>query len=104
MILPGVFAIFGGFFLINRLCDTPQSLGLPPIEKYRSDYPPNGSRESEKELSVKEILFTYVLTNKYLWVLGVGYFFVYLIRQGINDWTILYPVRQRAIPSLGLGR
>ena len=85
MILPGIIVILGGFFLLNRLCDTPQSLGLPPIEKFRSDYTPHLPRESERELTVREILFEYVLTNKYLWVLGIGYFFVYLIRQAIND-------------------
>jgi OPA family sugar phosphate sensor protein UhpC-like MFS transporter len=103
MIFPGIIVIFGGFFLLNRLCDTPQSLGLPPIEKFRSDYPPNASQETEKELSVKEILFTYVLTNKFLWILGIGYFFVYLIRQAINDWTILYLVETKGYSQLGAG-
>lgn len=103
MILPGILVFLGGFFLINRLCDTPQSLGLPPIEKFRSDYPPDGMRDSEKELSIKEILFTHVLTNRLLWVLGIGYFFVYLIRQAINDWTILYLVETKGYTQLGAG-
>ena len=38
MYVPGIMCIVGGFFLINRLRDTPQSLGLPPIEKFRNDY------------------------------------------------------------------
>lgn len=103
MIFPGIVVIIGGFFLMNRLCDTPQSLGLPPIEKFRSDYPPDSPKNSEKELSVKEILFTYVLTNKLLWILAIGNFFVYLIRQGINDWTILYLVETKGYSQLGAG-
>jgi OPA family sugar phosphate sensor protein UhpC-like MFS transporter len=103
MIVPGILVIFGGFFLMNRLCDTPQSLGLPPVEKFRSDYPVNAPREIEKELSIREILFTYVLNNKFLWILGLGNFFVYLIRQAINDWTILYLVETKGYSQLGAG-
>lgn len=103
MIFPGITAIIGGLFLINRLCDTPQSLGLPPIEKYRSDYPPDVGHDQERELSAKEILFSYVLPNPYLWVLGASYFFVYLIRQAISDWTVLYLVETRGYTQLGAG-
>lgn len=103
MVTPGILVLFGGLFLMNRLCDTPQSLGLPPIERFRSDYPLNAPRETEKELSVKELLFTYVLNNKLLWVLGLGNFFVYMIRQGINDWTILYLVETKGYSQLAAG-
>lgn len=88
---PGMIGIFVGFLLLNRLRDTPQSLGLPVIEKYRNDYSmEEGVKKDERELSVKEILFGYVLTNKYIWILAVSYFFIYIVRQAINDWTFLY--------------
>jgi OPA family sugar phosphate sensor protein UhpC-like MFS transporter len=96
MILPGVVVVFAGLFLINRLTDTPQSLGLPPIEKYRSDYPDEKSKEEERELSTREILFKYVLTNPYIWLLGVSYFFVYIIRNAVNHWTVIYLVEQKS--------
>ncbi len=103
MIFPGVIAILGGLFLINRLCDTPQSLGLPSIEKYRSDYPEGVRTNQERELPVREILFTYVLNNPYLWVLGISYFFLYLIRQAMSDWTVLYLVEQKGYTQIGAG-
>jgi len=97
MILPGVVVVFGGLFLINRLTDTPQSLGLPSIEKHRSDYPDEKSKkEEERELSTREILFKYVLTNPYIWLLGVSYFFVYIVRNAVNHWTVIYLVEQKA--------
>ena len=37
MFIPGLLCIGMGFVLINRLRDTPQSLGLPPIEKYKKN-------------------------------------------------------------------
>lgn len=90
MYVPGVICILGGFFLINRLRDTPQSLGLPPIEEYRNDYGNYKPKESERQLTTKEILVEYVFKNQYLWLLAFAYFFVYIVRTGINDWTALY--------------
>lgn len=92
--IPGITCILVGLFLINRLRDTPQSLGLPPIEKFKNDYP-TSKVEEERELSVKEILFKYVLTNKYIWVLAISYFFVYVIRQAVNDYGALFLMKTK---------
>jgi OPA family sugar phosphate sensor protein UhpC-like MFS transporter len=103
MIFPGVFVILGGLFLINRLCDTPQSVGLPSIENFRDDHPETLRKESEREFSAKEILFEYVLSNPYIWILAVSYFFVYIIRQAISVWTVLYLVEDKGYTQLGAG-
>ncbi|MCC5832941.1 MAG: MFS transporter [Chlamydiales bacterium] len=97
MFVPGVLCIFMGFVLINRLRDTPQSLGLPAIEKYRQDYPNSQKidEKREKELSTREILFDYVLTNKWVWILAVASFFVYIVRMAINDWSALYLIETK---------
>ena len=62
MYLPGALCIAVGLFIINRLRDTPQSLGLPPIEKFKNDH----SAEAEKDhgLSTKQILYQYLFKNK----------------------------------------
>lgn len=36
MYIPGITCICGGFFLINRLRDTPQSLGLPRLKNFET--------------------------------------------------------------------
>lgn len=100
MYVPGVLCIFSGFFLINRLRDTPQSLGLPSIEEYRNDY--GGAKKAEEqELSTKEILIDYVVKNKYIWMLSIAYFFVYVVRTGINDWTALFLHEQKGYGRMG---
>jgi OPA family sugar phosphate sensor protein UhpC-like MFS transporter len=99
MYLPGVTCILVGLFLMNRLRDTPQSLGLPPIEKFKNDYP-SSKKEVERELSVKEILFKYVLTNKYIWILAISYFFVYVIRQAVNDYGALFLMKTKGYSML----
>ncbi|MEG0287569.1 MAG: MFS transporter [Victivallaceae bacterium] len=89
MAIPGLSCIVMGLLLMNRLRDTPQSLGLPSIEKFRNDY--QGVEASqEKELSTTQILFDYVLTNKWLWLLAAASFFIYVVRMAINDWSALF--------------
>lgn len=101
MYVPGVICILAGFFLINRLRDTPQSLGLPPIEQFRDDYGGlNKADFKEKELTTKEILVEYVLKNKYIWMLSLAYFFVYIVRTGVNDWTALFLNEQKGYGRL----
>lgn len=80
------FAVLVWFFIR----DTPQSCGLPPIEKFKNDYPPEYSEKSEQELSVREIVFKYVLSNRVLWYVGVANAFIYMLRYGVLDWAPTY--------------
>lgn len=101
MFIPGCVSIVGGLFLINRLRDTPQSLGLPSIEKFRNDYAGTKKDGSEeKELSTRELVMG-VLTNKYIWVLAIAYFFVYVVRQGVGDWTSLFLIETKGYSRIG---
>jgi len=103
MIFPGVVSIIMAFFLMNRLTDTPASLGLPPIERFRDDYPTKNRTEDERELTVKEILFKYVLNNPYVWILAISYFFVYIIRMAIGNWGQLYLVESKHYSQIEAG-
>lgn len=100
MYVPGVLCILGSFFLINRLRDTPESLGLPSIEKFRNDYSGMSNSSEDNKLSSGEILMEYVLKNKYVWLLAISYFFVYIVRTGINDWTALYLIENKGYNQL----
>lgn len=93
MFVPGVLCIGAGFFLMNRLRDVPQSLGLPPIEKFKGEDISAKKEEEKISLSVKEILFKYVLCNEYIWLMAFAYFFMYIIRIGLNDWGMVYLVK-----------
>lgn len=69
------------------LRDTPQSQGLPSIEKWRNDYPKNYSEKSEEVLSTKEIFFKYVFKNKFLWFIACANAFIYMVRYGALNWA-----------------
>lgn len=95
MYLPGIVAIITGAFLMIGLRDTPQSLGLPPIEVYRnevSNKEQGATAKEERELTTKEILFTYVLNNKWVWGLATSYFLIYIVRWSLSQWIFHFLV------------
>jgi MFS transporter, OPA family, sugar phosphate sensor protein UhpC len=101
LIIPGCISILVGFFLINRLRDIPQTMGLPPVEKFKGEVIAAGNTEEQKlSLTVKEILFKYVLSNKHIWVIAFAYFFIYIIRIGFNDWGMVYLVQSKKYSQL----
>jgi len=94
MLVPGILSIGVGCWLLNRLRDIPQSLGLPSIEKYTGELV-NEEVQEATVLSAKQILFQHVLNNKYVWIFAASYFFVYIVRTAINDWGTLYLTEQK---------
>lgn len=85
MIAAGVAVVV--FFLMR---DTPQSVGLPPVEEYRNDYPPDYSADHERDFTFREIFFKHVLPNRYLWAIAVANAFVYFVRYGVVNWIPTY--------------
>ena len=88
--VPAAFAILTALVVIIFLRDTPQSEGLPPIEEYKDDYPHVEVDDRERELSGKEILFKYVLYNKYIWLFALANVVVYIVRYGVVNWAPTY--------------
>ena len=86
-VFPAATAILIAILAYCLLRDTPQSCGLPSVEKWRNDYPKNYSEKSEQVLSTKEIFFKYVLNNKFLWYIAIANAFVYMVRYGCLDWA-----------------
>jgi len=88
---PAMVALGVAVLVYFLMVDTPQSCGLPPIEKWRNDYPEEYNENTfEKELSGKDIFFKYVFSNRFLWYIAFANAFVYLIRYGVLDWAPTY--------------
>ena len=88
---PGIAAMICAIPVYFVMRDTPQSCGLPSIEKWRNDYPDDYNEKTyENDLSTKEIFVTYVLKNKLLWYIAIANVFVYLIRYGVLKWSPVY--------------
>ncbi len=87
---PAMLAIVVAFIAYLLIRDTPQSCGLPNIEKYRNDYPKDYDESHEEEFTTKEIFFKYVFRNKFLWLIAIANVMIYLVRYGILDWAPTY--------------
>ncbi|MFH1829313.1 MAG: MFS transporter [Pseudomonadota bacterium] len=100
--IPSVIAIICAFWLINRLRDTPQSIGLPPVEEYRNEAHITDPDEDQAK-SFKEIFKGHILKNRLLWTVACANIFVYIVRIGIRDWspTFLVETRGSTLASAG---
>jgi OPA family sugar phosphate sensor protein UhpC-like MFS transporter len=87
---PAVLAFIGAAWLINRLRDRPQSIGLPCVEKYRNEQVSKKTAVDEDKRSYGQIFKENILFNKTLWLLATAYIFVYIIRFGAEDWMVKY--------------
>src|ERR1035441_9895620 len=102
--VPGVLAILCAIYLLIRLRDTPQSVGLPPIEEWRNDYPAGTRKDGEQELGTRDLLTNYIFKNGYLWLFAFANFFVYIARYAMLDWgpTYLKEVKHASIGQGGV--
>lgn len=99
-IIPGILVICISLFLINRLRDTPASLGLPDIEKFKT----NKKLGTEKtELTFKEAFNEHILPNKMLWCICMANFFVYIVRMGILTWAPTFLMEAKGINLISAG-
>ena len=84
---PAAVAILIAIIAYVLIRDTPQSCGLPSIEKWSGSASKNyDEKKSEQSLSVKEI-FSTVLSNKFLWYIALANSFIYMVRYGCLDWA-----------------
>ncbi|MBW2700970.1 MAG: MFS transporter [Deltaproteobacteria bacterium] len=102
--VPGVLAVIGAVYLFWRLRDTPQSVGLPPVEQYKDDYLlyEGERKDHEQELSTRALFVDNILKNKTLWLVALANFFVYVVRYSMLDWGPMY-LREVKDASLGSG-
>lgn len=90
LIFPAIIALLVTIIIYLLVRDTPQSCGLPPIEKYKGQQTKEYNESHERELSTKQILLDYVLVNKLIWYIALANAFIYLVRYGVLDWAPTY--------------
>jgi sugar phosphate permease len=88
-IVPAAIVMIGSVWLAIRLRDTPESLGLPPVEQ--TD-PAGGEMEAPAGT-----MWALVFANPYIWILSFANFFVYIVRYGILDWGPTFLKQARGI-------
>ena len=86
--VPALVCVVGAFWLFNRLTDSPESMGLPPVEVYREGAAAGSVAEAAAPFW--GVFKRYILTNPWVWVVSAANFFVYIVRIGVLDWAPKY--------------
>lgn len=105
-LVPSGLALVCGLFLLERLRDTPASVGLPPVEVYAGDAPLDASRKQEAELSAAEFrrfVRRQVYRNPYIWLISLANFNVYVVRYAFLNWGPTYLQEVRGWSKLASG-
>ncbi|HYW74115.1 MAG TPA: MFS transporter [Pyrinomonadaceae bacterium] len=79
--VPAAIAIAVAAFLWLTLPDTPPSVGLPEVEGTQHD-----TQERESTENFRAFVVERVFKNKYIWIVSIANFFVYIIRYAVLDW------------------
>lgn len=89
---PALICLAGVLFILNRLRDRPEQLGLPPIEEYRDDPEIDEDQDDEPSSSFASLVVRRVLLNPHLLMLALASMCVYVVRYGSLDWATKYLV------------
>ena len=84
--IPAIISLIVSVFLFNRLRDTPQSMGLPPVEVYKGIPICPKRKDEEDNLTHKEHIRR-DLCIKMLWYVCIGNMFLYIVRMGVFNWA-----------------
>jgi len=79
--VPAVIALACAAFVWFTLPDTPASVGLPEVEGTQSE-----SLRQASDEDFRRFVVDHVFRNKYIWIVSLANFFVYLFRFAVLDW------------------
>ncbi len=91
--VPAGIALVVAGALMLFLRDTPESVGLPEIAGTHVAAPvPEGAQTAQE---FRDFLWERVFSDKYIWIVSIANFFVYVLRYAIFDWgpTMLKEVK-----------
>lgn len=85
-LFPAAVAVLIAIIAYCLIRDTPQSCGLPSIEKWSGIQAAGYDEKQEQAISTREIFKT-VLSNRLLWYIAFANAFIYMVRYGCLDWA-----------------
>lgn len=111
--VPAAIAAFGAIVIFIFLRDTPGSLGLPPVEVYKGEESPEQLANELKEpvdnaspiesLTYGQLVWRYVLTNPYMWIISVANLTVYVMRDIQTKWGPTFLQETKGVSDVTAG-
>ncbi len=83
--MPAGIAVIIAIFIYNRVRDTPDEVGLPPVEDYKSDVKKE-SKTNGQGLTIRDFC-DIILKNKLVWFVAIANLFLYIPRIGVMTWA-----------------
>ena len=100
MLTPGIISMALGIGLTLQLKGTPQEEGLPSVGAWRQDPLELRQEQQSPPMGLWQMLRTTMLKNSMIWLLGVSYVLVYLIRIALNDWGNIWLTESHGVNLL----
>lgn len=103
-VIPALLCMGISLFLLNRLCNTPKSEGLPPVEVKEgliSAEEEEKIAEKSHNATFKEIFLKHILPNRTLWLICMANFFLYVVRMGFFNWAPTFLQEARGSSAIG---
>lgn len=103
--VPAGLCLLGAVMLVERLRDTPTSMGLPSVAQHRNDpeVTPDGRLVSDEPETIRQIVVDRVLRNRTLLLVSFMNLFVYIVRVGVFDWGAKFLVEHSKSSLLAAG-
>ncbi|MDU2499140.1 MAG: MFS transporter [Klebsiella grimontii] len=89
-----------GIWLTLQLKGTPQEEGFPSVGIWRNDPLELRQERQSPPMGLWQMLRTTMLKNPMIWLLGVSYVLVYLIRIALNDWGNIWLTESHGVNLL----
>lgn len=90
------------FFAMGLLCISAGSASLYYLHYREQQSTPRSPKKGKKRpvtfSEVFENLYRNIFSNRVLWLLSSAYFFVYVIRSALSDWSVMYFVEHKGNP------
>jgi OPA family glycerol-3-phosphate transporter-like MFS transporter/OPA family sugar phosphate sensor protein UhpC-like MFS transporter len=89
--VPAGMAVFTAILILLFLRDTPESMGLPPVEVFRGEETPSElAAEIQADEPYRAVVFRYVFGNPFMWIISVANLLVYTLRYASLHWGPTY--------------
>ena len=95
--IPALAAICGAAVCFLVLKDTPQSVGLDPIEGTDTGKEATEGKKGAHRAFLREMVFR----NRYVWTFGIANIFIYILRMGVLDWGPKFLTEDRGMDING---
>jgi OPA family glycerol-3-phosphate transporter-like MFS transporter len=94
--IPATITLAGSIGLFFMLRDTPSSVGLKELHVINK-------KGKDSSAEYKAFIRKHVFHNKWIWILGIANFFVYIVRFAVLDWgpTFLKEARGMSLSNAG---